>query len=325
MPAYKSASSNIDSQLLALFPSLKATKPSELRKLDCLRALGESQGTLSAKEISKISGASLSATKRILSALVSLSLISKNAGFYRLESKGIVALMSMTAFQSFSRVRPLLISLRNDDLAFAMLIIGHSRPPSTSDAVTTSHDALLYTTLSGYSKYGHNIESLDGRTAADSILRYFGSRARTNSKSAPPYLDMFKDFTPAGVQDILKMLVVAVRPTPDDYNWLIQFFHELVNFYYNPIRMAYISMLANGDPVMINRLNNYKREQETLMKNDGGNVELTFKLAGGLEKFANMPPQLRAMGFKLVLEPLRFMGEELEYAFWPPDKQNNLM
>jgi hypothetical protein len=293
-----------------MFPSIEMTRPVGLKKLDCLRSLGETQRPLQVKEIAKVSGIPPAVTKRILGALTSLSLISEDAGKYYLTSRGLIALMSMPHFQNFSQVKPILLSLRNDELAFAMLIIGHAK---------ANDDRLLYDTLSGYARHGHNVESVDYKVAADSILRHFSIQARSTSKTVPPYLGMFKDFTPAGVQDILKMLVVAVRPTPDDYNWLIQFFYELVNFYYNPIRMAYANMLASGNQILLQRLANFKKEQEALMKNEGSNVELTFRVIGGFEfeKFEKMPPQLRAMGFKLVLEPLGFMTKELQSAFWP--------
>lgn len=345
-PASSLPAGDIDTQFLSLlFPSLAVKKPSDLKRLACLRAFGDAGRPLSAAEVSKISKVATPAAtaKKMLGSLATLSLLSeektaakeggKEAAIYRLTSKGVVALMmSMAPFREFSRVRPLLASLKNDELAFALLVVGHSPSPFAASQAggsnNNNNDGQLHAILAAYAKYGHSLEAVDGATAADSLLRYFSSQFRAGpARSAPPsYLGMFRDFTPAGFQDILKMLVVAVRPTPEDYNWLVQFFYELVEFYYNPVRMAYASMLVSN-PVLKSRLEGFKKGQEIVMKKDGDaapSVELTFRIAGGLQldKFLNMPPHLKAMAFKLVLEPLRFMNEELRFAFWGEHEQS---
>ncbi len=313
MSSSDSLISEIDPQMLSLFPSLAVKKPADLKKLACLRALGEAGRPLSHTEVSKIAGIPAATAKKNLGDLVMLSLLTAEKKekqlVYTLTAKGAMALMSFAPFRSFSKVLPVLSLQKNDDLAFAMLVIGNSSAERKDD--------LLYTILSGYAKYGHSMESRDGQTAADSLLRYYASQCKVQSKTLPPYLNMFRDFTPAGFQDILKMLLVALKPTPDDYNWLVQFFHELVEFYYNPVRIAYMNMLTH-DTVLKSRLDQYRKEQEAMMKKADGGIELTFKVLGGfeLEKFVNMPPHLKAMGLKLVLEPLRFMNDELRAAFW---------
>lgn len=290
-----------------MFPSLLSGKPTDEKRLSCLQILCKEARPLEAKEISKLASLQPASTKKILEFLAGISLVEiqkREKTEYRLTAKGVIAVLSV--MPSFSRVRPALLSLKNDELAFALLVIGHASPERKDDALNAA--------LAGF--------AISDRTA-ESLLAHYSRQRKTQSTALAPYLGMFRDFTPAGFQDILQMLLVAIKPTPDDYNWLVQFFYELVEFYYNPIRLAYINMLS-FDSELKSRLERYRKEQEALMKKQGTGIELTFRVLGGfeLEKFASMPAHLKAMGLKLILEPLQFMTEELRHSFWDKQAQN---
>ncbi len=112
------------------------------------------------------------------------------------------------------------------------------------------------------------------------------------------------------------MLLGAVKPTIEDYNWLVQFFTEVAEFQFHPARVAYLNILA-ANPSFKVRLENFKKSQDQQIKLQGKKMEVTFTIPGaGLQGLSAMPAHLRAIGMRLMLEPLQFINSELCSYFW---------
>jgi hypothetical protein len=90
--------------------------------------------------------------------------------------------------------------------------------------------------------------------------------------------------------------------------------HEVVRFYYDPIRVAYMHIIEDKDNFR-ERLEEYKRSND-LAKITGGKVELSIKLDSKHSRFLSMPYYMQIMLFKLMLEPKEFMLKELERYIW---------
>jgi hypothetical protein len=130
------------------------------------------------------------------------------------------------------------------------------------------------------------------------------------------YLGVFKEFTTAGFQEVFKMLLLAIKPTAEDYNWLVEFFNEVSEFYFDPARIAFVNLLP-GNPKLQRNLDGFKKAQDQQIKKQDGNLEVTFTIPGsGLSKIDAMPPHLRAIGMRLILEPIKFINKELVDYFW---------
>jgi hypothetical protein len=112
------------------------------------------------------------------------------------------------------------------------------------------------------------------------------------------------------------MLLMALKPTAEDYNWLVEFFSEVGEFYFDPARIAYINLLSNN-PAMRARLEEFKKTQDQQIKKTGPTLEVTFTIPGsGTSKIDAMPPHLKAVGMRLILEPVKFINTELLRHFW---------
>jgi len=308
-----------DKKILSLFPTINSNHRSGKEKsqkekyLSCIYVLGKS-GPLPRYEISRITKISYLQLQSVLKTLLRLRLVEvigksrrKN---YGLSTRGTVVLVSFKNFQSFENIIPFLSDSKNENnaLAYAMLVIGYA----------DADPEVIYKILLKYAEGCHTFEFSDDYELAQSLLKFYSDDLKYKSNSAQPYLDMFREFTPAGFQDILGMLLTAVKPTTDDYNWLVQFFHEVVEFYYNPIKIAYLKIIFRQSHLQT-RLQQFKKEQEILAKKGIPSTEITFRVTDNKElgKFLNMPAPLKVMGLRLVLEPLQFMTRELEEYFWP--------
>jgi predicted transcriptional regulator len=312
---YSSIAGKADPRILSLFPTLAGGRGRDttIRSLACLYAVGKN-GPTSIRGLSKALNMPYSRLKGSLEKLSSLSLveITKNGRTlnYSLTTKGIVALVSFEDFRSFTSIKFSLSNYKNkgNRLAYVLLLIGYG----VSDKPNIIHEILVK-----YAEQGHNLEPLNNDASAESILNFYGDELKSQAKSPPNYLNMFKEFTTAGVQDVLRMLLAAMRPTPEGYSWLIEFFHELVEFYYDPVRTAYMNILSQN-PEFRRRLDGFKATQEQRMRTEGSRMELTFIVPRGplLQRFMSMPPHLRVMGMRLMLEPLQFMAQELNSFFY---------
>jgi len=129
-------------------------------------------------------------------------------------------------------------------------------------------------------------------------------------------LSVFKEFTTAGFQEVFKMLILAIKPNAEDYNWLVEFFNEVSEFYFDPARVAFVNLLCDNPKIRQN-LEEYKKNQDQQIKKQGGNLEVTFTIpSSGISKIDAMPPHLRTIGMRLILEPAKFINKELVDYFW---------
>lgn len=323
---FRTISKKVDPQILSLFPSslnfgnptnTRAEKEAILRRLTCLYLLG-SYGSTSLSELANALKISRSTVASGLKKLVSQSLVeSKKHGKkvnYALATKGFVVLIAFREFQDWAKIKNVFSGPqnRNDPLAYALLTIGY--------AANSKPDA-VYAALSKYAAQGHSLEFVGADVVAESLLRFYSAELRTSSVVLPIYLGVFREFTTTSFQDVFRMLLVAVKPTAEDYNWLIEFFNEVAEFYYDPARMAYVNLLSENNGLKA-RLEEYKKAQDQLIKKDGTNLEVTFTVPGaGLQKIETMPPHLRAMGMRLMLEPIKFINKELCSFYWDSKKE----
>ncbi len=314
---YKTISEKVDPQILSLFPTLSAQatnrrkKDALLKNIACIYAIGYN-GSISILQLSKLLKVSLSGASRILKKLLTLSLIeavkNKKIVNYNLTAKGIITLTSFKEYQTFDKIQKFLATpqKKGDKLAYALLVIGNS--------INNKNDT-VFVTLTKYAMQGHNLEQISSDIAAISILEFYRTEFKSNIYPSN-YIGVFKEFTTTGFQEILKILLSAMKPTVEDYNWLIEFFNTTVEFHYNPERLAYVNLLSK-EPNLKLSLEEYKKAQEKQVKKQGSQFEVTFNIPNSnLEKFPTMPPYLKAIIMRLILEPTQFINKELnEYFF----------
>jgi hypothetical protein len=198
---------------------------------------------------------------------------------------------------------------KNDLLSYILLMIGNCEKDKTDT---------VYRILLRYAEKGANMESASSDALAEAIASFYSTEQKSNATSLPNYLGVFKEFTTAGFHEVLRLLLSAVKPTAEDYNWLVAFFDEVVEFYYNPARLAYVNLLLENPELKL-RLEQYKKSQEQQVKKEGAQLEVTFNIpTANLQKYTSMPPHLQAVMTKLILEPLKFINEELHRFFWTP-------
>ncbi len=315
---YLALAEKADAKILSLFPTFstdgKSIQRNAIPTLACIYAIGDGEFS-SPRELAKTLNATPHSTARTLKKLLSLSLVAAakdgRTVKYSLTAKGVIALESSAKYRGFSRIRPLLSTSKNrdDQLAYALLVIGYS---------ANGKDDVFYDALTKYAAQGRSLELLEGAAAAESLLNFYQDACMSEAKSPLNYLGVFKEFTSSGFQDIFRMLLSAMKPTVEDYNWLVQFFHEVVAFYYDPVRVAYMNVLAQNSSLR-SRLEQFKKTQETSAKTSGSQMELTFKVtpSKNLEQIMRMPPHLKVISMRLMLEPLEFMNQELKNFFWP--------
>jgi predicted transcriptional regulator len=316
-----SATKEADPKILQLFPHLNIhqhpnfnsrQKTRIQRRLLCLKTLGKKDTPTSAFELSQNTQLSKFQVAKTLKELTALSLLKagKNGrkATYELTTKGFVALMSFEAFRYWQKIKQTLAvpQKKNDPLAYALLVIGFG----------TNKPDCVYQTLRGYASQGATLEETPVDAAADSLLLFYRQKLRAQSAVPPAYLSVFKEFTTTGFQEFFRMLLVAVKPTAEDYNWLVEFFNEISEFYFDPARAAFINLLPQT-PLLQRKLDEFKRSQDQQIKKQDGTLEVTFTIPGsGLSKIDAMPPHLRAIGMRLILEPIKFVNNALVEYFW---------
>jgi hypothetical protein len=317
---FRSIEKNVDRKILALFPSLNfcnlTANPEEKRKaladLACLQMVGV-KGAVSASELAQTLKISRADANKSFKKLASGALVreEKNGktAFYLPTTLGTVALMMFGEFQDWTKTKASLCApqKKNDPLAYALLVVGYcaNKPDG------------LYQALCKYAAQGHVMEQVEAGAAADSLLGFYRQELRLASAVPPNYLSVFKEFTTAGFQDVFRMLLLAMKPTAEDYNWLLEFFNEVAEFYFDPARVTYVNLLAQN-PTLKQHLEAFKKTQDQQIKKEGSNLEVTFTIPGaGASKIESMPPHLRAIGMRLILEPVKFINKELFSYFWP--------
>ncbi|MCW4010311.1 MAG: winged helix-turn-helix domain-containing protein [Candidatus Bathyarchaeota archaeon] len=321
---YRFIGRKTDPNILPLFPSLnfctadtQAEKNAALQRLSCLYILGNCNSA----PVSKLTDALkiprpavMKALKKLLSqGLIESAKTGKPVG-YMLSTKGLVASVAFREFQEWTKMQVALSApkKRNDPLAYALLTVGY--------AASSKPDA-VYSALCRYASQGHNLEQVNAEVAAESLLNFYRAEMRSCGDAPASYLGVFKEFTTTGFQDVFRMLLMAIKPTAEDYNWLVEFFNQVAEFYYDPSRVAYVNLLKENKNLQA-ALEEFKKNQDQLIKKEGKNLEVTFTVpSAGLQKIDSMPPHLRAMGMRLMLEPMKFVNKELCRFFWEDKKE----
>ena len=308
---------NYNSKLLKLYPSLlipqncnKQQKNRIHRRLICLKTV--SAKALTAADLALKNGLSHFQVTKTLQDLAALDLVNAQkigrTKTYTATTKGTVALIAFDDFGDWQTLKSILSAphKKNDPLAYALLVVGYS-----SNKPDTIHQ-----TLSSYAAQGATIENVSSETVAESLLGFYRQQLRAQSPLPPAYLSVFKEFTTTGFQDFFKMLLVAVKPTAEDYNWLVEFFNEISEFHFNPARVAFVKILPQTT-MLQQKLEKFKKNQDQQIKKQDGTLEVTFTIPGsGLSKVDAMPPHLRAIGMRLIMEPAKFVNETLVEYFW---------
>ncbi|MCW4017145.1 MAG: hypothetical protein NWF00_00440 [Candidatus Bathyarchaeota archaeon] len=322
---YRLVGRKVDPKILKMFPSLsnwnavdkRDEKDAILQRLTCFYLLGGSNA-VSLSELSNALKTQKAAVAKELKMLVALGLVEsakkRKAVEYMLTTKGLLALMAFKEFQPWEKTQNSLSApqKRNDPLAYALLTIGYAAD-GKSDAI--------YSALCKYAAQGRNLEQVEGEVAAESLLTFYRSELRACEVAPPNYLGVFKEFTTTGFQDVFRMLLMAIKPTAEDYNWLVEFFNEVAEFYYDPARVAYVNLLPENKTLK-DGLEEFKKTQDQLIKKEGSNLEVTFTVPkAGLSKIETMPPHLRAIGMRLMLEPIKFINKELCRFYWENKKE----
>ncbi len=308
---------DFDSALLQLYPSLLIPQngSNQQRKrahqsLICLKTA--SSMTCTAEELVQKTGLSRFQVIKTMQTLITLGLVTalktgrKTA--YMITTKGTIAMIAFGGFRNWQKIKSSLTTSqkKNDPLAYALLVVGYS---------SNKPDA-IHQTLRNYASQGATIENASSEAAAESLLNFYRQQLRAQSTLPPTYLSVFKEFTTTGFQDFFKMLLVAVKPTAEDYNWLVEFFNEISEFHFNPARVAFVNLLPQT-LMLQQKLENFKKNQDQQIKKQDGNLEVTFTIPGsGISKVDAMPPHLRAIGMRLILEPAKFVNETLVEYFW---------
>jgi predicted transcriptional regulator len=317
---YRAIGEKADRKVLSLFSSLgywvKGVSVKEhdaiLRCLAVVYTLGVG-GQMSIADLSKSLVLSRSLTVQSLDKLSKLSLVAvlkcgKKAS-YILTPKGAVVLVAFKEFQSLQAIKPVVSNPvnKNDRLAFALLVIGYS---------VAKKENSIFGILVRYAEIGSTVESVGSDIVAESLLRFYSSECKVNAAVLPNYLGVFKEFTTAGFQQVLQILLSSMKPSVEDYNWLVEFFGEVIEFYYNPARLAYVNLLSENPGLRL-RLEGFKKSQEQQIRKEGSMMEVTFNVpSSNVQKFMSMPAHLRAVATRLVLEPLQFVNQELAVFFW---------
>ncbi len=307
----------LDAKVLQLFPKLNPANASDitekkrtLQKLACLKTIGD-KGPISGSELATKLKVPRSEANKITKELLTLSLIKADkakTAMFSATTSGLVALNAFAEYQDWTKIKTALASSskKNDPLAYALLVVGFcaNKPDG------------IYTTLCRYASQGNTMENIAADVSAESLLRYYRQELRSQSPNPPAYLSVFKEFTTAGFQEVFKMLLLTIKPTAEDYNWLVEFFNQVSEFYFDPSRVAFVNLLC-GNQKMRQNLEEYKKNQDQQIKKQDGNLEVTFTIpSSGISKIDTMPAHLRTIGMRLILEPAKFINKELIDYFW---------
>lgn len=320
---YKTIENDVDTQILTLFFELnyvgasERKKDSALKRLALIHALAQKSQT--AQQLSEQLEFSKAVTQRTLRRLSKSMLVEASkqgrSTVFGLSSKGVIVLVAFREWQSFVKLQGLLAvpSRSGDKLAYALLVVGNC---------SGGRDDGLFLTLSRFVQQGGSFERLSQEEAAVALLRFCSLQAKDQRSYPTNYLGVFKEFTTSGFQEILRLLLTAMKPTINDYNWLIEFFNATGEFYFNPERLAYINLLAK-DEGLKQRLEQYRKSQETQVKKQGAEMEVTFNVPSNLERYPTMPPYLKAIVMRLILEPTQFLNQELNNYFFNPQNKSS--
>ena len=314
----QATSKKADPKILQLFPSLNSTSPTNnnekkavLQRATCLKVIGD-HGPISTSDLAIKVKVPRTQAAKTAKELASLSLIkaekAQRTVTYTLTTVGSVALTAFEQNSDWAKIKSSLAvpQKKNDPLAYALLVVGFCA--NKSDGV--------YQVLCRYGAQGNTFENVPADVSAEALLKFYRQELRAQSPVPPIYLSVFKEFTTAGFQEVFKMLLLAIKPTAEDYNWLVEFFNEVAEFYFDPARIAFVNLLPQSEKLRKD-LDDFKKAQDQQIKKQDGNLEVTFTIPGsGSSKIDAMPPHLRAIGMRLILEPVKFINKELVDYFW---------
>ncbi|MEM4634813.1 MAG: hypothetical protein QXL44_02880 [Candidatus Nitrosocaldus sp.] len=235
-------------------------------------------------------------------------------GKYRLMPTPRCIIIMILSIPSFRDNRIIMNTLadgayKGNRLALALILIG----------LVDARDGSIYNTLVDYAS-NHTIDDIDDGNVADSLLEFLSNKVERDAIGVQGYIDVFKDFTSSTLDNVLRVIIASIKPRVEDYNGFIQLMHEVVRFYYDPVRIAYMHVAGEREEFRI-RLEQFKKEHDISMiaSSKGGRddkVEVSFKLDNLHGKVASLPYYLQIIAFKLMIEPREFMLKELERYVW---------
>ncbi len=197
-----------------------------------------------------------------------------------------------------------------NSLALALILIG----------LVDGRDRSIYNILLEYATV-HVIDGLDDSVVAESLLDFLSRRIEGEKKGIPEYIDILRDFTSSTLDNVLKVIIASIRPKVEDYNAFIQFMHEVVRFYYDPIRIAYTRIVEERGEFK-SRLDEFRGERDLSMilsKSNGkrDEINISFELDTSIHsRLLSMPYYLQLIMLKLIVEPRAFMIKELKRYIW---------
>ncbi len=174
----------------------------------------------------------------------------------------------------------------------------------------------IYNTLMEYINSSHIIDNLDDSIIALSLLNFLSTKLENNNKRVDNYIEVLRYFTSSTLENVLRVIITSVKPTPNDYNGFIQFMHEIVRFYYDPIRIAYMHIVNERE--FKERLEIFRRDRDinSILARDN-RIEVSFKINPYIHpKFLSLPSYLQIITLKFILEPKEFMINEIKRYIW---------
>ncbi|MFN4336034.1 MAG: hypothetical protein ACK4FV_00410 [Candidatus Nitrosocaldus sp.] len=229
----------------------------------------------------------------------------------------IMMILSIPSFQDNKTIMNTLASnaYKGNRLALALILVG----------LIDSRDKSIYNTLVDYAKH-HTIDGVEDESVADSLLEFISNRLEKDAVGVQGYINVLKDFTSSTLDSVLRVLIASIKPRVEDYNGFIQLMHEVVRFYYDPVRIAYMRIVEEREEFKA-RLEGFRKEHDISIiassnkgygSVDGKDkvVEVSFRLDLAHRRLASIPYYLQIMAFKLIVEPREFMLKEFERYIW---------
>ncbi|MCS7140937.1 MAG: hypothetical protein NZ888_01970 [Candidatus Nitrosocaldus sp.] len=196
------------------------------------------------------------------------------------------------------------VAYRGNRLALALVLIG----------LVDARDGSIYSTLVDYSKH-HTMDGPD-EEVADSLMGFMGSRLEDDARGLQGYINVLRDFTSSTLDNVLRVVIASLRPRVEDYNGFIQLMHEVVRFYYDPVRVAYMRVVGEREEFR-ERLERFRVEHDisVLAGSERGTLEVSLRLPSH-SRLASLPYYMQVIAYKLIVEPREFMLRELERYVW---------
>lgn len=228
----------------------------------------------------------------------------------------IIKILTIPSFRDNRIIMNILAdgAYKGNRLALALILIG----------LVDAKDESIYNTLVDYAST-HTIDDIDDCSVADSLMEFLSNRVERDARGIQGYINVLKDFTSSTLDNVLRVIIASIKPRVEDYNGFIHLMHEVVRFYYDPVRIAYMRIVEERED-LTSRLEEFRKERDISMiagsksyNNLSGNdrVEVSFRFDPSLHsRLASLPYYLQIIAFKLIVEPREFMLKELESYVW---------